>query len=479
MIFIHKRSWKILYTNYKGLEKKAVEFLSAEIGKFINRDNGVYTLHVLPCEMVGNSAEENAVIIGTYDECDQIRALVSRDEVPENGYLICSMDNPQNPTYTYVIITAFGAQELFYGAVDFVDDCLMSLAPVSGGLRTPCEVFNHKLPVFKYNSVPTAMTRSVFTWGHSINDYRAYIANLARLKINQLIIWNDYMPLNAKDIVQYAHEYGIQLNWGFAWGWSTNCRKIDLKHLDDLRNQIVQTFLKDYDQRGDGIYFQSFTEMEEDRIGDMLVAEAVARFVNDVSSELLEIRPDLHIQFGLHATSVRNHMSYIGMVDSRVEIVWEDCGAFPYHYLPVMIDEQDFQDALDFTEKIITLRAIGNNSFVFKGMMTMDWSKFVHQSGPYIMGIASMDQIKSDVEMLSPIWKSFQSEWMQNGKYVHSMSRYITQRTGGNVNLNIAGALDGGIWFPEALCAQIMWNCNEDYDKILEKVSKRLCVRMV
>ena len=61
---------------------------------------------------------------------------------------------------------------------------------------------------------------------------------------------------------------------------------------------------------------------------------------------------------------------------------------------------------------------------------------------------------------------------------MYTLTKHIAEKTGGNVNINMAGALDGGIWFTEALCAQIMWNCNEDYESILEKVGKRQCVTM-
>lgn len=476
---MEKRSWKILYSDYSGMQKKAIELLSAEMGKIINRDKGVYRLHVLPCEKLGAKADKNAVMIGKYSDSD-VGKFVNGDEIPQDGYLIKAVDNPANTDYKIVIITAHTDRNLFYGAVDFVDDCLMKLAPVSGagGLRTPCEVFDKKLPDFAYSSAPTVKTRSIFTWGHPINDYRRYIANIARLKINQLIVWNDFLPINAKDIVDCAHEYGIELIWGYAWGWGTDCKDIDLNNLDVLRKEVVEVFLRDYDKSGDGIYFQSFTEMQEDSIGNILVAEAVSDFVNKVSHDLFELRPELHIQFGLHASSVKNHMEYIARVDERVEIVWEDCGSFPYHYLPSVKNEKEFEDAVEFTDEIINLRENGANGFVYKGMITMDWTKFVHQSGPYIMGVSSEELQRSDVEMLKPIWKSFQGEWLNSGKYVYALTKHIVEKTGGNVNINMAGALDGGIWFTEALCAQIMWNCNEDYERILEKVGKRQCVTM-
>ena len=45
--------WKIIYNNYQGLEKKAVDFLSKEAGKYLIRENDLYRLYVLPCEKEG------------------------------------------------------------------------------------------------------------------------------------------------------------------------------------------------------------------------------------------------------------------------------------------------------------------------------------------------------------------------------------------------------------------------------------------
>lgn len=475
---MNKREWKIIYGDYSGIEKKAVNFLSAEIGRITNRDKGVYTLHVLPCESFASPDDKNIIVVGMYEEMEIVKKVVNRSEIPENGYLIKVMDSPQNPSYKMVIITAQTAQNVFYAAVDFIDDYLMYAAPLSGGLKTPCEVFDSTIPDYYYTSAPTTKKRSIFTWGHPINDYRKYIDNIARLKINQLIVWNDFLPINHKDIVDYAHEYGIELIWGYAWGWSTNCKSIDLDRLDELKEEIIQTFIRDYKDNGDGIYFQSFTELGDEYISGKLIAEVVANFVNDVSEALFEICPKLHIQFGLHATSIKNHMEFIGRVNKKIEIVWEDCGTFPYHYIPRVEKEDDFVNALRFTDEIISLRECAKNALVYKGMMTMDWSKFVNQKGPYVMGIAAEETIQNDIEMLKPIWRSFQGDWMRYGRYVHTMTRYVTQKTGDNINLCIAGALDGGIWFPEALCAQIMWNCNEDYDAILERVGKRQCIVM-
>ena len=165
VIKVEKRSWKILYSDYSGMEKKAVELLSTEMGKIINRDKGVYTLHVLPCEKLGAKADKNAVMIGKYADSDIIRNLVSGSEIPKNGYLIKVVDNPENSDYKIVVITAHTDRNLFYGAVDFVDDCLIKLAPIAGGLKTPCEVFDKKLADFEYSSAPTRRNKEYFHLG--------------------------------------------------------------------------------------------------------------------------------------------------------------------------------------------------------------------------------------------------------------------------------------------------------------------------
>ena len=42
-----KRKWKILYTEYSGPVKRAVELVTREMGTIAVRDPGVYCVHVL------------------------------------------------------------------------------------------------------------------------------------------------------------------------------------------------------------------------------------------------------------------------------------------------------------------------------------------------------------------------------------------------------------------------------------------------
>ena len=364
---MEKRNWKIIYTNYFGMEKKAVELISKEVGALILRDAGVYTIHVLPCENVQTAKiDRNCVVIGLYDENEIIRKYIKKEEIKEDGYVVKVFDNPENTEQKLAIITANNSVSLFYGATDFVDDFFVKCAPMHGSLQLPHELFSHPVDNYYSSSAPAIKNRSVFTWGHPINDYRNYIENMARLKLNEVVIWNDFPPINSEDVVNYAHEFGIKVIWGFAWGWSRDCASFDFNTLDKLSEDIVREYEEKYaNLKGDGIYFQSFTEHNNEKIGNVLVAEAVTKLVNNVSNKILTKHPNLHIQFGLHASSVKNHLDFIAMVDDRVEIRWEDCGSFPYWYDPLNKTEEYFNETVDFTEKIVNLRDTGTTSVLF------------------------------------------------------------------------------------------------------------------
>lgn len=474
-----KRNWKIIYSDFGGMEKKAAELISRELGQYILRDWGVYTIHVLTCEKEnGFPTDCNAVVVGIYSESSVIRELVNESDIPKDGYVVKVIDNPKNPEFKLAIVTAIEKREVFYGAVDFVDDYFASAVPHNGSLRQTQDLFTKKMPDYYNASAPKIKTRSVFTWGHPINDYREYIENMARLRLNQLIIWNDYAPVNAKDIVDYAHSFGIKIIWGYAWGWSTNCAEISLDTLPELSRSVLDKYEREYaDIGGDGIYFQSFTELHCDYIGDTLIAEAVTEFVNRTADMFLEKYPDLFIQFGLHAWSVEKHLDYIKNVDKRVEIMWEDCGAFPYDYEPLINDRAEFDKALKFADDILSLRKCGSAGMLYKGQMILDWSRFEHQSGPFVLGCSSETIKQHDLAMVEPNWRYYQSGWLKNGRYAYEMTRHIAENE--ETTVGMAGMFAGGIWFSEALCAQILWECDREYDEILDKVSKRRSVKMV
>ena len=477
---MNKRNWKIIYTSYKGMEKKAIELINKEMGALILRDAGIYRIHVLPCEQVSNAViDKNVVVIGLYNENEIIRKFVKKEEIKEDGYVVKVTNKGDNKM---VLITANDESALFYGAVDFVDDYFAFAIPKDHHpIRLTEEIFDFDLPDYYISSAPQIKTRNIFTWGHPITDYRNYIDNMARLKLNQLIIWNDYVPLNAEDIVNYAHEYNIKVIWGFSWGWSRNCMDGEVNALNELAAAILENYKNNYKNLpGDGIYFQSFTEVNVDRIGDKIIAEAVVNLINMVSKEIYRISPDLFIQFGLHANSVKDKLQFIDKVDKRVEIIWENCGAFPYWGDPMEVDDEEFAKTVEFNRDIMALRDNGKFGVLFKGFVTLDWcgDRFVHQQGPFILGVSSEKLKKHDKEMLKPIWRYFQTGYMKNGEYAYKMAKFIA-KTRHDATIGVAAQLSGGIWFAHALASQIMWECDKPYNEIFAKVNKRRSVEIV
>lgn len=472
-------SWKVVYTEYDGLMARAIELLNREVGKLLIRQEGKYTLHVLPLERETASIrlEKNVFLIGCRQDSALIRKHVSQDEIPQNGYTVKVIDNPTDKSYSLVILTGNTPQCVYYAVTAFVDQYATACAPNVGGLRFKHRLFDEKLINHTLASAPKAEKRSVFAWGHPINDYRAFLQSMARQGLNQLILWNDHKPLNAKEIVDYAHAYGIELIWAFSWGWIEGCHRIqsiDEDYLKHVKAQVLDIFERDYADAGDGIYFQSFTELNSETIGGKIVAEVVTDFVNDVAGELLEKHPDLHIQFGLHANSVRNRLEPISHVDKRIEIIWENGGVFPFDKGIVRIEDEDayqkkFEETLTFTEKILTLRGTdAPTGIMFKGFMKLDWSQFVNQSGPFLLGENAPEIQEHDKRLRRDAWRAFSADWLKNGGYAKQFCDFIHQHATQSVNLCMAGLFDGGVYLPQAICSELFWNSDRTYEDIVK-----------
>ena len=469
--------WKIVYASYKGVAKRAVELLSREAGGLIIREPDVYSIYVLPCEREGCGVSKNAFFVGCYDESPTIRSLVKRDEIPEDGFLVRITENPNDPEGRYVLLTAHNEQELFYAVVSFLDDYVPVFAPECCPNRMPDLIFDQPLRPVSYTERPAFGTRSVFTWGHSFNDYRAYIENMARMKLNEVIIWNDYLPLNIDDIIEYAHSFGIRVILGYSWGWreiSNKAEIITAEELAALKDKIVTQYRDVYAKTMcDGIYFQSFTERKDEIVEGKPIARIVTDFVNSAAAALYEIKPDLRLLFGLHATSVKGWLSEIARVDERIEILWEDCGAFPYSYASGMPSEAAFQETLDFTEKLLALRGGAGVGLVFKGVMMLDWSRFAMQRGPYIMGDNAKRIAAHDRRIRANGWRIYAADWTASGQKAHELLAFVREHATGEVNICLAGTFDGGIYLPEALAAQMMRRPEEDFPTTLRRVMRR------
>ena len=159
-----------------------------------------------------------------------------------------------------------------------------------------------------------------------------------------------------------------------------------------------------------------------------------------------------------------------------MEILWEDCGEFPYSYTSYVKNEAAFAETLEFTEKILNLRGGVGVGLVFKGVMMLDWSKFINQRGPYIMGENAPAVAAHDRRVRANAWREYAADWLQSGERAQQMLRLIKEHKTGEVNMCIAGTFDGGICLPQALCAQMYRTCDGSYAEIVKKVTRRACI---
>ena len=400
-----------------------------------------------------------------------VHLAVRKDGVPENGYRV-KVEAPADGRQD-VFIEGDSPVSLSHGVMDF---CYRYLprARISGTVANPyyyrALFADDFLPPEEWASAPRILRRGLWTWGLAVYDWRGYLDNMARMRLNEVIIWNDFAPLNGQEIVAYAHTLGIRVIWGYAWGWDTTMR---LDTSEDATRRIVETYEREYASLGgDGIYFQSFTETSRETLDGVLIADAVVRFVNRTASRLLEKHPGLRLQFGLHADSVKNHMECIAKVDPRIEIIWENCGSFPYHSCPDVT--QDVEGTRAFTQKLLSLRPGAITGAVFKGMTQLDWQRFVHQSGPEVLGCAGEEEIAARLPAVRRIWRYIAGEWLDHGALARDiLGLYAGHGNAAVYNLVEAGLFEREIPLSAALYAELCWDCEQDWQRLVRETVQR------
>ena len=374
------------------------------------------------------------------------------------------------------IIEGYDDAGVLYGAIDFYNRYILKHERPDVGMCWLNAEEGDGLPCFEYASSPCVAERGLWTWGHVIYDYRGYIDHMMKLKMNSLIIWNDFAPVNARDIVSYAHARNVKVIWGFSWLWDTSCERADLAHLGEYAEKILATFESEYAALGvDGIYFQTFTELKRDRIGDVLIAKAAAEFVNQTAARFYERYPSLEIQFGLHATSVKNSLEWIETVDPRIRIVWEDCGAFPFSYDPC--DLSDLEETKAFVGRVARLRGADDRfGAVTKGLINLDWKKFNHAEGAYCPGVSSESMRQSRAEQKRKIWRYIQSGWLRYSDKAYEAVRDMCRAKNGDLNIYALvedGMFEESIMYPVALYSEMLWDCERDLDELIQEVARR------
>ncbi len=485
--------WIVVYEKYCGLQKHALNLINQTVFDFYKDYISFYCAEDVVNELL---KDNNLIIVGTKNN-KIISDLLLKNELEqpnsEQGYSIVIKDSPFNNDKQIIAICGEDERGVLYGSVDFINQYCGYLVYRNGkGDMEHASYFSspfvEKIPEWKVVSSPSVLRRGIWTWGHCIYDYKAFFNNMVMLKLNEVVIWNDYAPINANEVVEYAHSLGIKVVWGFAWGWGVNCNVsmgMDDQSLQQLKASIIEKYENEYKNiLGDGIYFQSCTELSKEYINGKLIAETVVNLVNDTASELLNRYPNLHIQFGLHSNSVKNRLEYIAKVDSRITIVWENCGAFPFFSSTLdHHNEQDFEeveDTVGFTKQISTLRDADDQfGMVLKGICSLDWSDFHHQQPNLILGEKSKIFIENRTKQKHQILKLRQAIWVRHADYMQKIVKGIVDKRGGNIcvqSLVEDGMFESEIPLSSAIYAEILWDCKKESQDVVCEVLKYPCV---
>ena len=488
-----KNQWIVIYNKYEGLSKKAINLINATMKDLYPDHLSFYSENEVNEEFL----KDNNFILLVKNDSKILKDISSKKQFDynykEQGFTVEVSSNVYNEELQSVIIAGNDDYGLVYGVVDFINIYCGSLIFKTKRAINFIDVryyhmpFADPIPDWHHKSNPSASERGIWTWGHCIYNYKKFLDNMVLLKLNELVVWNDYAPINAKDVVEYAHSLGIKVIWGFAWGWDTNCHEsgnLDDNGLLALKENIIKRCLNEFNT-ADGIYFQSFTETTASDINGRNIAETVVGLVNDVCKVLLEKNPEMVIQFGLHSQSVKNHLHFIKNVDKRVHIIWENCGTFPFDgdkfsKLPE-IDLGDYEETKRYTKEIAVLRGKDDKfGVVLKAMLGLDWHTFTHQKPNWIMGEHTEKFIKERSKTQSRIWNSMQPIWL---RYAQNAIDIVKGMVDLKEKINIQGLVEDGIFedkifLPVALYANIIWDCNKNSTDLISEVMKYPCVEL-
>ena len=476
--------WQILYGQAEGVEGFALTELQRMVQGFLP-----YVVAVTQAEPDVCSRAQHSMILGTAADNPLIaelsaQGLISLPDMPQ-GYTVACFASPWHEGGKTVAIAGYDAAGVLYGVEDFNARILSAVVMPDDpavNRRSLDEMEN-----FVFSEYPLVGNRGIWSWGYVIYDYRRFIDNMARLKMNMLTIWNDCPPLNIREVIDYAHSRGVRIILGFHWGWGLE--DIDLSKPEDrrkLQDEVIANYNADYRRLGlDGIYFQTLTEHNDLFVNGRSVASLVCDLVNEISAELFRQEPDLYIQFGLHAMSVLDNYTDLAGLDKRVVIVWEDAGVMPYSYNPVAdgvepgLDKPSHLDTaqatLKYSRKIASFRPETEFAMVPKGFICLRWLAEFEHHGSFIMGERDAGFIRRRLEERRPRWDRVNELWVRN---LSTASRFFREMLEASpAGMTVTGLVEDGMFeesiqLSVALLAEILWNpCRRDSELLQRAMS--------
>jgi hypothetical protein len=297
--------WSLYAGAYHGIEQVAVDELQTFIQQYMP-----YVIECRPGDAPHGAEPGHSLVVGTPGNNPRIAALINdgllaRPPAPESyACRLIPADAPDKPCV--LAIAGFDPKGVLNGVVEVCarlaarpELCALTLPDARQAFDTLMasrESFPSALagqdPALAQGltEAPVIENRGIWTWGYVIHDYQRFLDNMARLKMNMLVIWNDAVPVNIHDVVAYARQRGIRLIAGFHWGWGLpSLSLVNREHLAAVKRNVLELYARDYQDAGfDGIYFQTNTEHHDLTVGGVSTAAAACAWVNEIGRALLD-----------------------------------------------------------------------------------------------------------------------------------------------------------------------------------------------
>ncbi len=466
-------TWKVVYSSAEGPEGRALEVLTERMGTHLLREGHLATPMVLPLEKDGGEevdTKRDIIVIGRLSQNATLRKCLKVEDVPQGGYFVKTMHESGR---NVVLLAGDTPEAVLWAVFDFLDVIAPTLEAKMSGMhgRYAGTFFRGgKIPAFECRRTPQTPVRSVFSWGHVVDDYRASFREMARARFNRAILWNDQLVVNAREVVECARSWGVRVYWGFSWGWTLSGN--DGKDLDfgKLADDIVDEWRRKWKPMGgDGIYFQSFTETDKREIGGRSIPEAVTELVNAVSARIHAEAPDVDIVFGLHSNSMKREGAEeaIAKVDPSLEILWENCGGFPFWEA----EGKESSPDVAFCDRILALNpSVG---LAWKAQLRIDWGNYVPPAGPFVLGCAGERLRDRDRSVTAPRQWSFDEDWILNGANAHEFVRHVRAGKRPPKEFNAVAEYNPPYSFATHCQAELFWNSDDDWEEIAKRARLR------
>jgi len=462
--------WNMAIPTLHGLEGQAALEMQKAIQQFLP-----YVLPVSLSEDTSLNESGHLAVVGNAEQ-PLIRRLIESDVIlkPEGaeGYSVYLGQAPWGTQAKLLVVAGSDAAGTLYGSQEAA-----SRLSLEGHLLDGFAARRHHIEngaAFSAAEKPAISRRGIWSWGYAIYSSRAFIDNMVKLKFNTLIIWNDQVPLNIVDVINYAHAKGIRVILGFHCGWGH--RSLDISKAED-RAAIVRNVLKIYQEQyahlpHDGIYFQTLTEHNEKTLSGASTASWVCKLANEAAEALLGKYPGIRMEFGIHGTSIGDDDKDLQPLDPRVELVWEDCGSVPFAYFAYQTEA--YQQTLDWSKRLANLRPNNEFAMVAKGWMQLRWDRDFENHESFILGEQSEGWIHQRLTARESEWKKINHHWYHSYPLAAAFYRELLQV---NPRMTVTGLVEDGLLEERiqpsvALFAETLWNPYRSDTELLARAAR-------